>query len=81
MDPTRQATEDPADLAEPLWLRLALLCCRLTSIALIAWIGMNVHLPVLDDWLPLKNVLVAVCAIILAGKCLFDTFFYDHFRP
>ena len=42
---------------------------------------MRLPLPIVEDWLAIKDVIVAVAAVILSGKCLFDTFFYDHFHP
>lgn len=59
------------------WLRLG----WLVPITLGAQLLIRLPLPVLDDWLPLKNVLVAGAAVILGGKCLLDTFFYDRYWP
>ena len=66
--------------ASPLerWL-LAL--TRIAIIGLATSILARIRLPLIDDWLPMKDIVVAVVGIILAGKCLFDTLFYDHFQP
>ena len=53
---------------------------RLSAITLAAAIATRLPLPILDEWLPAKNVVVAVLAVLLIGKCLYDTFFYDRFR-
>ena len=58
-------------------LRLAV---RLSVITLAAVVATRLPLPVLEDWLPVKNVVVAVMAILLIGKALYDTFFYDRFH-
>lgn len=60
------------------WLHFVLEC---VIIGLIAWIAIEMPLPVMDDWLPVKNVLVAGIAVALGGKALYDTLFYDHFWP
>lgn len=66
---------------QPLLHRLVLLLLQLTAIALAAWISSRIPLPVLDSWLPVKNIVVAGTAIVLAGKCLYDTLFFDRFWP
>ena len=38
-------------------------------------------LPIIGDYLPLKNVIVCLAAVILIGKTVLDTLFYDHYRP
>ena len=58
-------------------LRLAI---RLLVITLAATVATRLPLPVLEEWLPVKNVVVAVMAILLVGKALYDTFFYDRFH-
>ena len=71
----------PIDARQPLLHRLLLLPLQLMAIALAAWISSQVPLPVLDAWLPVKNVVVAGTAIVLSGKCLYDTLFFDRFWP
>jgi hypothetical protein len=66
---------------EPFWERLLLLCLRLTILWLCAWIAAQIPLPVIEEWLPIKNVLIAVVSVGWAGKILIDTFFYDRFWP
>ena len=60
------------------WVDLAL---RLATIAVGAWAVSRLPLPLLDDWLPIKNVVIAVVSVGLTGKALYDTLFYDHFWP
>ena len=60
------------------WLELGL---ELTIVALTAWILTQLPLPVLDDWLTAKNIVIALAAIGYGGKCLYDTLFYDRFMP
>lgn len=51
---------------------------RPAATGLVAWLAFQVPFPLLDDWLPLKNVLGVVVAITLAGKTLFDTLFFPR---
>jgi hypothetical protein len=60
------------------WARLAF---RLLVIAGLTGLLGAVPLPLLDDWLPIRNVLVAVFAVTATGKALFDTLFFDRYRP
>jgi hypothetical protein len=59
------------------WLLFAV---RVAIIALVAC-AVKIQLPVLDNWLPVKDVTVVAAAIVLTGKALFDTLFYDHYWP
>jgi hypothetical protein len=61
--------------------RLGNLSYRLFLIVGYAWVGLRIDLPVIGEYFPLKNVLICLVAIILTGKTLYDTLFYDHFRP
>ena len=63
------------------WRRWSLALLRIGLIAVGASLLTRVPLPVLDDWLPVKNVIIAAVAVGLIGKTLFDTLFYDHFWP
>jgi hypothetical protein len=65
---------------EPI-LRLGRLCYRIVLIVGYAWVGIMIRLPVITDYLPLKNVLICLAAVILIGKAVLDTLFYDHYRP
>jgi hypothetical protein len=60
--------------------RWLLTLSRIVIIFLVASILTRLPLPIVEDWLPIKDVVIAVVSVILAGKCLFDTFFYDHFH-
>ncbi len=60
------------------WGRLLL---RLAAIAAGAALALQIPLPALEAWLPLRNVLVAVVTVGLMGKALYDTLFYDRFWP
>lgn len=66
---------------EKRWLRWALLLVRLAQILLVAYLLRWLSFPLLEEWMPVKNFLVAVGTVVLIGKTLFDTFFYDHFTP
>ena len=73
------ATQEPQPLHPALrWLVLGL---DLAVIGLVAWILMQLPLPVFEGWLPAKNVAVAVGAVMAGGKSLYDTLFYDRFWP
>jgi len=61
--------------------RWGLLCVRLLILGGVAWLLLQLPLPALYEWLPLKNVLVAVGSVLVGGKMLYDTLFYDHFQP
>ncbi len=61
--------------------RLALLLRRLCILAGCTVIGYQAPLPMLDEWLPVRNILVACVSIAAAGKLLVDTLFYDRFWP
>lgn len=75
----------PPERPDPLpvtWAeRLLILALRLSAIAVVAWGLMQIPLPLLDAWLPLRNVFVVLGALIAGGKALFDTFFYERFWP
>jgi hypothetical protein len=62
-------------------LRWTLLGVRVLGIAAGAAVLGRIPLPLLDEWLPVKNVVIAVAAVALMGKCLYDTLFYDRFWP
>jgi hypothetical protein len=61
--------------------RWLLALSQLAIIGLSAAILVKLRLPIIDDWMPLKQVVVAVASVILAGKCLFDTLFFDRRQP
>jgi hypothetical protein len=61
--------------------RLLLLLSRVVLIGVGANLLVQVPLPVLDDWLPVKHVAIAVGVVVLIGKALFDTLFFDHYVP
>ena len=61
--------------------RWALFALRAAEIGLCAWIAVLLPLPILDEWLPVKNVVIAVFTIVLIGKSLFDTLFFDRYWP
>lgn len=63
------------------WLRWVLLGVRVVQILLIAYILRWLSIPLLEEWMPLKNFVVAVGTVVLIGKTLFDTLFYDHYVP
>ena len=81
--PEPAASEEPAAdrRAERRWERWLVLLLRLLIIALCAFIAGRLPLPIVDDWLPVRDVVVVVSAIVVSGKVLYDTFFYDHFWP
>jgi uncharacterized SAM-binding protein YcdF (DUF218 family) len=62
-------------------LRFSDLCYRLFLIIGYAWVGIRIELPLVAEYLPLKNVLIVLAAVIMIGKTIYDTLFYDHFKP
>lgn len=60
------------------WLRLLV---RLAIIGVIGNVLALAPLPLVDDWLPTRNVAVAVFTVVAAGKALFDTLFFDRYQP
>lgn len=71
---------DPWGL-DPELERWLLALSRIAIIGLSAAILAKLRLPLLDDWMPLKQVVIAVTSILLSGKCLFDTLFFDRRQP
>jgi hypothetical protein len=61
--------------------RLLTVAVRLTEIAVGAALIAAMSMPQFEEWLPLKNIVAAVGAVLLTGKCLYDTLFYDRFWP
>jgi hypothetical protein len=61
--------------------RLGDLCHRLFLIVGYSWVAISIQLPIISDYLSLKNVLVCLAAVILTGKAVYDTLFYDHYHP
>lgn len=81
MEPGTRLDQPVRRAARSAWRRWGLALLRIGLIAAGASVLMRVPLPVLEDWLPVKNVVIAVAAVGLIGKTLFDTLFYDHFWP
>ena len=54
---------------------------RLALLGLGAWAAGHVPLPLLDDWLPVRNLVTAAATVMATGKLLYDTLFYDRFQP
>ncbi|MCC2668232.1 MAG: hypothetical protein K0Q72_703 [Armatimonadetes bacterium] len=79
--PPPPPTEAEQPLIPPVLERWLLALTRIAINFLAAAILMRLPLPIVADWLAIKDVVIAVVAVILSGKCLFDTFFYDHFHP
>jgi hypothetical protein len=67
------------DECEPLGERCVLLLIRLTQIMVVAWLAMELPLPFIIRGLNLKGPVVALAAVILIGKTVYDTLFYDHY--
>ncbi len=62
-------------------VRWLLLLQRLLIIGMCAWIALNLPMPFLTEWLPVKNIVVAISAIVASGKALVDTLFFDRYWP
>ena len=58
------------------WVRLGI---AWTLIAAGAWLLLRVPIPYLAELPAVRNLLVVAGAIMLAGKALYDTLFYDRF--
>lgn len=54
---------------------------RLSLILLFFWILALLPSPTEAIPLRLKNGLVGIIAVLYIGKTLYDTLFYDHYRP
>jgi hypothetical protein len=64
------------------WLvPIAELAIRLAAIILLAEILLNVPLPLEGTPLTLVHALIAFAAVALVGVTIFETLFYDHYRP
>lgn len=62
-------------------LPIAELAVRLAAIALGADLLLRVPIPLEGTSLTLVHVLIAFGAVVLIGISVFETLFYDHFRP
>ncbi|HZP84891.1 MAG TPA: hypothetical protein VFB21_24860 [Chthonomonadaceae bacterium] len=60
--------------------RLATLCVRLAAILMVAGVLLVLPDPNSGDVVRYKNALVVLISLVLVGKSLFDTFFYDRYR-
>ena len=67
------------DECEPLGERCVLLLIRLTQIMLVAWLAMEIPLPFIIRGLNLKGPVVAMMTVIMIGKTVYDTLFYDRY--
>ncbi len=54
---------------------------RAAIIAVAAAFLLRLPLPVFEEYLALRDVIIVAAAVILIGKSVFDTFFYDRFWP
>lgn len=80
MEPRLSLDQEVRRATRAAWRRWGFALLRISLIAVGASILMRVPLPMVD-WLPVKNVVIAVIAVGLVGKTLFDTLFYDRFWP
>ena len=64
------------------WLvPIAELALRLAAIILAAELLLSVPLPLEGTPLTLVHALIALAAVALVGITIFETLFYDHYRP
>lgn len=54
---------------------------QLSVVVILAWALALLPSPSAALPLPLKNSVVVILAIIYSGKLLYDTLFFDRFRP
>ena len=74
--------QDEAPDPESGWqAALARFLRRLVTLAGATWVAYRIPLPILEEWLPFRDVLVATVSVLALGKLLFDTLFYDRFWP
>jgi hypothetical protein len=59
------------------WRRVGSLCLDLLGIAGWTWLAIEVPLPVVNEYLTVKNALVAFVAVIAVGRTIVDTI-YDR---
>ncbi|MBI3909789.1 MAG: hypothetical protein HY320_02510 [Armatimonadetes bacterium] len=81
MSPKNASSEEPPEPGRPLGGRLLVLAFRWVVIGVAARLAYEVPLPLIEGWLPLKDALIVAVAVVWMGKALFDTLFYDHYRP
>lgn len=62
-------------------IRGLLAAVQLALIGLAAWLAGQIPMPLLENWLPVKHVLIAIVAVTAGGKCLIDTLFFDRYWP
>jgi hypothetical protein len=64
--------------ARSLSRRLLHLSLDLLGAAGWTWMAVAIPLPVISEYLTVKNALIAFVAIIWVGRAIVDTFFYDR---
>ena len=61
--------------------RCVRLAVRIPLILGAAWLADQVPVPMLETTLSLKAPLIALVAVMLIGSTVYDTLYYDRFRP
>jgi hypothetical protein len=77
-------SEQPSRLRRLLsdWaLPIAELTVRIAAIALTAHLLLRIPLPLDGTFLSLVQAFIILGSVILVGIALFETLFYNHFRP
>jgi hypothetical protein len=75
---------EPLENLPPAWTlasALEKLLRRTALIAVAAALLLRLPLPIFDDYLALRDVIIVATAVMLTGKAVFDTFFYDRYWP
>jgi hypothetical protein len=79
-----QKPEAELDTVPPAWTLVSALEKLLRQVAIIAVaaaILLRLPLPIFDEYLALRDVIIVAAAIMLMGKAVFDTLFYDRYWP
>lgn len=74
-----KAKDVPLPPASSFARKLGRLALDLLGVAGWTWLAIVLPLPVINDYLTVKNALIAFVAIVCVGRAILDTFFYDRY--
>jgi hypothetical protein len=60
-----------------LWRRVGFFCLDLLGIAGWTWLAIEIPLPVINEYLTIKNAIIAFAAVVAVGRAIVDRI-YDR---